>query len=272
MVLSYLALAVALKPVDFPEAAIPREIDTGVRTYALGRGLDRLYLDDRKVVGVWFDGRMHRDADQVLWISPSLASRWLGYLEAKEKWPSGELEKRWVLLRKSLGGRMTFIVRLCAMPKIDIFDQEVASPADPCDMKDVRFLWTAGKISLPDAPEKLMVRIPGAEIHAPEFGKRTPTGLNADPAVYMISERRSDVAGKVLQEDWWMQVPFFEPLQPEFGKECLDEMMFCGDFHCRTYLVSLYVPTEPIENDRFELRIFSPRKERVARFSLVGRR
>ena len=272
MVLFYLALALLPKPVDFPAAPIPSEIDAGVRTYALGKGLDRLYQDDRRVVGIWFDGRQHRDADQVLWISPSLVSRWLGYLEAKEKWPAGELESRWASLRKSLGGRMTFVVRLCSMPKMDVLEGEIGSPADPCEIKDVRFLWTSSKSSLPDAPDRMMIRVPGAEIHAPEFGKRAPAGLNADPAVYMISERRSDDAGKVLQEDWWMQVPFFEPLQPEFGKECLDEMMFCGDFHCRTYLVSLYVPSEPIESNRFELRIFSPRKERVARFSLQDRR
>ena len=88
----------------------------------------------------------------------------------------------------------------------------------------------------------------------------------------MVSEHRSSSAGKVLQEDWWMRIPFGEPLQPEFARECMDEMMFCGEYFCRTYLVSLPIPEEPIEGNRFELRIFSPRKERVARFSLAGRR
>lgn len=272
MITSLLALALPLKPVDFPSAPLAAEVDKGVRTYSLGKGLERLYMDDRQVVGVWFDGRLHRDADHVVWISPSLMSRWLGYLDAKEKWPAGELEKRWGFLRKSLGGRMTFIVRLCALPKIDILEQEVALPADPCDMTKVRFLWTSNRSELSAVQDRELIHVPGAVERLPAFGKRVPIGLNSDPSVYLVSEHRADTANKVFQEDWWMRVPFGESIQPEFAKECMEEMAFCGEYHSRTYFVSLPIPEEPIEANRFELRIFSPRKERVAKFSLFSKK
>jgi hypothetical protein len=269
----FLFLALPIKPIDFPSLPIAKEIDAGVCIYALGKGIDRLYLDDRRVVGLWFDGKVRQEADHVLWLSPSLISRWLGYLEAKEKWPDGELEGRWDALRAHLSGHMTFIVRLCSMPRIDPIEGEIDQKAQQEDSSDVRFLLTSSSPHKPSAATKdelLGFAIPRP---VPPVGRRRVSGgIRLEPDVVALSRVQSREVRQVLDEDWWLRAPFGKALTPEFSKPpCFDDYPL-GDYFASTYLVRFPIPKEPFPANSFQLRIFSPRKERIADFSLLERR
>jgi hypothetical protein len=252
-------------PMEFPAWPIPAELDRGVRLYALGKGLDRLYLEDRKVIGTWFDGRARVGADEAIWLSPGLMSRWLGYLEAKEKWPRGELEARWRRIRADLGGRLTFVVRLCSFPRTDLFEEGLPPRHDPRDSRDVRFLWTSND---PDLPRVLPLEGPLSWVRPEAFGTRVPSQMQRDPRVFLLSERQARSASEAMREDWWLRVPFGETLRPEFSESRCWDGYPLGDFYCSTYLATLPLPRKPMPDSEFELRIFSPRKERIARFDM----
>lgn len=273
MLAALIALWIPLRLIDFPVHPIAEEIEVGVKTYQVHKGLDRLYLDDRQVVGKWFDGRLRQDVDQVLWISPGLVSRWLGYLEAKEKWPEGELEARWARLRSNLGGKMTFVARLCAMPRKDILDEEPPRKPDPIDIQAVRFLWTS---SLPEYPSRIekegLLSWSWPRTPPEGFGKRPISGLRFEPKAALLASRQAREAKDVLREDWWLRVPFGEPLTPEFALVPSGFEYPLGDFYSATFLVCLPIPQGALQGAQFELRMFSPRKERIARFSILDRR
>jgi len=61
-----------------------------------------------------------------VFLSPSLVSRRLGYLQAREGWTNDQLETRWQLARETLGGRLSFLVRVCSFPKIDLLEEAPA--------------------------------------------------------------------------------------------------------------------------------------------------
>jgi hypothetical protein len=267
VLLAALLLPAIARPVDFPEVPLAHEVAKGVRTYSLGKGLERLYLDDRQVVGRWFDGRIHRDADTVLWISPSLVSRWLGYLEAKEKWPAGELESRWRRLRSHLGGRLTFVSRVSSFPKMDMLEQEPAGRADPREASHIRILWTSSERPIPEVEERKLIQVPGAVVREPHFGKRSLPEQRFEPEVCLLTRRQARDLDGLLREDWWLRVPFGEDLRPEFSPRCPEEGWPLGDFYSALYLASLPIP-DGFAGSGFELRLFSPRKERVAKYIL----
>ncbi len=269
MLLALASLWLPLKPLDYPERPIGVELERGVQAYVRGKGLERLYLEDRQVVGTWFDGSKKRDVDQVLWISPSLLSRWLGYLAAKEKWAEGELPARWAKLRASLGGKLTFLVRLGAMPKIDLMEQETVAPGSSRDALDVRFLWTSTAAPWPHVAAKEGFLGWSGPKRFPSTALRIE-GLRTEPRACRIGERRARSAEGVLVEDWWRRVPFGEPLTPEFERGNLEEGLPLGEFFATTYLVQLPVPGDTLPGGQFELRIFSPRKERIAGFSVFA--
>lgn len=266
-------LSIPLRPIDFPVSPFPREMDEGVRVYRHGKGLDRLYTDDRKVTGSWFDGKIKRGVDHVIWISPSLVSRWLGYLEAKEKWPAGELERRWGRLRQDLGGKFTFVVRVCSMPRIDPLEGEIDRWTTRPDPAELRFLWTSSPNELPAIPMRMdvvdLVRNTEVPLTA---SRRVVGGQRSEPQGCLLSELWSRQASEVLRDDWWRRVPFGEPLRPEFEGLLAERSIPLGEFRSATFLVSVPIPDGPLAGSTFELRSFSPQKERIAKFELMERR
>lgn len=266
-------ISIPLKPLDFPETPIARHLDEGVRVYRHGKGLDRLYVDDRQVTGSWFDGKSNRGVDQAVWISPSLISRWLGYLEAKEKWPSGELERRWIRLRQDLGGKLTFVVRVCAMPKVDLLEGEIDRWSPRPDPTQVRFLWTSSPEDLPSIPPRMdfvdLVRAGSLPLNA---SRRVTGGMRIEPKSCLLTDLWSRQSAEVLQDDWWRRVPFGEPLRPEFEGPLAETPIPLGEFRSATFLVTVPIPEGPLAGPTFELRAFSPAKERIARFELLDRR
>lgn len=267
MVCALFGLVFPVKPIAFPDATIPYEVRRGVEIYAQGKGLERLYLDDRSVIGTWFDGMRKRDADHAIWVSPSLVSRWLGYLEAKEKWPDGEREARWRRLRNELGGKLTFIVRICSLPRIDFLEQEAVTRGSENSVREVRFLWTCSLPEWPSVREKegylgwSRGRGPWPEA-APAAGFRVEPGVER---VRVLQARRPEA---VLADDWWRRVPFGESLRSEFDSGDDSWQIPLGDYHSATYLVQIPVPDRPFPDAQFELRAFRREKEQIARFSI----
>jgi hypothetical protein len=267
MLVALAALWIPLKPLDFPPGPLPAEVARGVEVYVEGKGLERLYNEDRQVVGTWFDGTRKRDADHVLWISPALASRWLGYLEVKEKWPPGERESRWKKLKASLAGKLTFVVRLCAMPKVDLVEQELAGYGMERDALDVRFLWTSASSEWPVVRSREGL-LGWSRPRTEPQRDRPADSLRAMPQSCLLREHRSRSSSRIFAEDWWRRVPFGESLTPEFDRGSLVEDLPLGDFFAATYLVQLPIPKESLPSGGFELRVFNARRERVAAFSL----
>ena len=57
--------------------------------------INRIWGEDRQTIGLWSNGYVKVPVEHVVWLSPSLVSRWLGFLSAREYWSDGELESRW---------------------------------------------------------------------------------------------------------------------------------------------------------------------------------
>src|SRR5689334_4109662 len=109
-----LAYSMITHPVRFPVEPIQIEVCRGEEVYRAGKGIERTLMEDRQAIGYWFDGRVRKDVEEAIWVSPTMVSRWLGYLQAKERWPKLELLNRWAALRDQLDGSLTFVVRLTA--------------------------------------------------------------------------------------------------------------------------------------------------------------
>lgn len=236
MVISALTLALAgLPPLAFPPDPIEREVEEGARLAREGASLDRLYQDDRRPVGYWFDGKWGQEVEFVTWISPRLVSRWLGYLERRELWEPDEIGRRWEELRRRLDGKMTFVVWLSAYPKRPMLELTPERPPVTTDLEGVKFFLTAGSAAQ-RARGELLAR---------------------------WQSRRRDKLGEFR---WWLYVPFGELLTP-VDRRLKDEPPFpLGDYHAAYYLVEGFSMPEMFEGQRFELRILSPRKERIAAF------
>lgn len=253
-----------LRPVAFPPTPLVNEVRRGAAVYVAGKGIDRVLLEDRSVIGTWFDGRIHRDVEDVLWISPSFVSRWLGYLEAQEKWPQGVLEARWQALRPDLDGRLSFIVRLSSFPRI--VDPEFGSQrkADAAEVDNVRFSLTSGAF-LPAAGTARTVPKAIRLLKASSDGGGLNLLLHAAPL------RRSQ--GRSWREfeavPWYSLVPFGDLVWPEFATAPPNTGLALGGHFAGWYGLSLPVPETLRTQSAFELRVFSPRKERVAQFNLV---
>lgn len=266
-------LVLPLRPIDFPVEPIPREVIEGVRVYRFGKGVDRLYQDDRQSVGTWFDGKARRGVDTVLWVSPSLVSRWLGYLEAKEKWPEGELERRWSRIRTEMGGKLNFVVRACAFPKMDILEGQFEEPAKVFDPAEIRMLWTSSAERLNEVADRYpVVGLVKNESTPLTQSRRVPTAQRVEPKVCLLEEQWSRSASSIMAENWWRKAPFGEPLRGEFDRDSDGYQIPLGDFYAATYLASIPIPDGPLAGPSFELRVFRPRKEQVARFSLMAKR
>jgi hypothetical protein len=147
---------------DF-EALPPAEsVEAGRSVYRHGAGIDRTLMDAKNVLGTWYDGRIKRPVDIVVWVGPEMAARWLGYLAERDAWSDDDLSRRWRAMRVSLEGKVTFIVRLSAFPRLDPFEFGIDAPPHPETLRNVKvllsfdtkamhadsgYVWSAGKMS-----------------------------------------------------------------------------------------------------------------------------
>lgn len=261
--------AFGLRPVAFPEAPIQAEVRRGIEVYRKGKGLDRVLQEDRKVVG-WRKSELRRfETEQVVWVSPSLVSRWLGYLWAKEKWPEQELQTRWSTLRGQLDGRLTFIVELAKLPD---------PPGTPGALErlgedpfaDVRIVFTAGGSNLPMDPQPTpflglrFIREKGA-IQPGERGI-----LRQDLEPFKLAEVVSRQPIRTSWAAWHNRVPFGPALSPQFDPGIQEPLAPLGGYVKDWFLVQAPVPKDVYLYLNLQLRILSKDPERLANFELVG--
>jgi hypothetical protein len=259
------AAAIALQnPAFFPPSPIQDQVARGEAAYRAGKGIDRVYAEDRQSLGLWFDGRVKRDVEEAIWLSPPLVSRWLGYLQARERWQPGEIGRRWDAVRSAVNGKLALVVRLCSYPKVDFFEPHLSLKESADETRDVRFIVTVGGASLPQAPRydpylgwfRLTPR------RALGGGATTPKLL--EPGVAMVAEVISRDRRDIESFPWVRSLPFGEALASEFVEGADGYRAPLGDFVARWYLVVTPSPPEAALVHDFQLRVLSRRKERVA--------
>lgn len=266
MLLSIAAAFAVLRPIAFPPSPIPYEVRRGAALYMAGKGIDRTSEEDRAILGVWFDGRIKRDVEEALWISPSFVSRWLGYLEAREKWFPGEIQLRWNAVRPLFDGRIALVVHLSAYPKWVDSDYGLTGKGDPAEVDDVRFLVTAGG----ELPEAGAFGSPyRAEI---QWAHPRPEPTLTEPHAALLLREQARSAGPLEGRDWVDAMPFLQAMVPEFRQPSGLRGIRLGGFHSAWYLLDLPASEAVRRSRSFDVRVFSPRKERIARFELMSGR
>lgn len=263
MTLLTLVLA-GFRPWEFPPDSIPFQVNRGVRAYVQGKGLDRLYAEDSVAIGSWSPGIGRIDIEEAIWLSPNLVSRWLGYLEAKEKWPVGEREARWDAIRGYLNGRAAIVVRLCAFPKKGnlLTDDE---PADRSALSPLRWSVTLDGANAPlPKPKSLLDR------NATQWnGAGTEwTVLQCQTDVTSIGRRRSKSYSALLRQSWIQWTPLAPALTPEFESDFESFRYSHGEYLAEWHWVVADFRDGMRPTEQYELRIFSSRRERVATFPI----
>lgn len=257
--LSALLAAAAIRPILFPRNPIPEEVLAGEKIYRERKGPERTQLDDRVVIGRWFDGRTKRDVESAIWVSPSLLSRWLGYLNVREKWSLNEMENRYDAVARRLDGQITIIVQLSAFPKLDPLAVDADRLPGVSGLTDVRFLATYRKDreSATGRDHQNSIRVLG----------------RIQPRVTPLASLSAKDWRPLVEPRWYKLTPLLEPLVPEFDQApfCLYDWVM-GDYVTAYYLVEIPVTTELENSEGFSLRIFSKGKERIADFSLMQHR
>ncbi len=232
------ALAAALlfpAPINFGAYPLYDEAQKGSKLAADDHTMEVLYGNDRTTIGWWNDGTMARPMEWALWISPSFISRWLGYLDRRELWMGNSQKNRYQEVASILDGKLTFLVQLAAYPKQSLFDVTDEAPSKPQEIEKVRFVMTFGD-----------------KRYTPEVNRI---------ALYQWRDR--DYAKDFR---WWLYVPFGDPLTPEWMTKGNAPPYAVGDWYTAWYLVQIPTLPQIFECEKFELRIISPRKERVATF------
>jgi hypothetical protein len=253
-------MVMQLRPLEFPTEPISSELLRGEKIYYQHKGIERTLLEDRVAVGKWFDGKVKRDTDQVIWLSPSMVSRWLGYLNAKEKWSVSELLERWKRTARSLEGRLTFVAEFFALPKReDMLELTESGPSKPETALNLRFLLTNLAPNRGDTAQHLEGQI-GEKKHQSPLDRELPV---AAPIAYFKGYDLDSIA----RWPWFQLDPLFAPLSPSLASRAPSAYDGVVGDHLRAiYLIQANPPAEPLAARGFELRIFAPGKDLVARF------
>lgn len=248
-----------------PPSPIPSEFRKGTLVYASGKGVERCWQSDRKVVGIWNRGLFRQDVEEVIWLSPRLFSRWAGYLAAKEKWPVQIQRDRWEKLCDLVGDKCIFVVRLSAMPKVSALSDDVERPSFK-DIDNVRFQLTIGGSGLPRPPLKYFV---GIKPYEPDSGWAVD---ESELEPYPFAVLRGHDRGSLEGFQWWQATPlrwvfgseFASPAPPGLGSPL-------GWYRSDWYWVEAQAPVLTATVNDFQFRIFSPSKERIASFDFRKR-
>lgn len=241
-----MVLAAALLLASLPEAPIADQVAIGRKVAVTEPRLSfkdlfrspeprsrvtQVLGNDKVNVGWWSNGYTKVPVEHVVWLSPGLVSRWLGFLEAREYWKEGELERRWEAVSTAFGNRRAFVVQLTAYPKLPTYGVGEYERTTPEEIENVRFVYTSGEQS--ERMEAMRIA---------QWQSRDREDLEEFP--------------------WWQFVTFGDAFVGEFEKYAYSEPLPLGDYHRAWYLV-----WASGDDATFEVRVLSRRKERVAKFS-----
>lgn len=199
------------------------------------RPLSSLEGSDRQVIGRWTNGTRRVGTETALWVSPRLIGAQLGYLAALERWPKGEVQRRWDLIRFALDGHQVVLIRTSAFPRLPFADLGERQPADD------RFL----------AVEEGLVRA----------GNLWATA--GTPIV--VRRQRARSAEELTPTPFWQVVPELASLSPR-GPQVPDLVRpQLGEFTAWDSV--LKVPPHTPWSGTIELRLAAPRRLRTAVFA-----
>jgi hypothetical protein len=266
--LASLATLTLLNPVGFPPRPMEFHMAKGQSAYVAGKGIDRLWQDDRQAIGFWFDGMRKQDVEEAIWLSPALLSRWVGYRAAQEKWTPEQSQQRWDALRQTMDGRAYIVVRLAAYPKRDILNPEDAEPISTRDLDQVRFMVTVDGAAIPspkkrsDVPLALPVR---SARSGPNFAVD-----EAPIAGQTIGYVRTGDRGDIARFPWYLALDELQPVWSEFENGLQYYRTRGGsDFAAKWTLIVVDFSGRQMPKSQFELRVLSANKERTATFKTV---
>ncbi len=248
MIALALLVQVALRPTAFGDAPIQRELLIGEKLERSKKGIERTFMADRQPIGFWFSGKWREDVEEAIWISPELVSRWLGWQQSREGWGDAEVVRRWKVARDRFNGKLTFVVRLSAFPKIDPLEGAGDPARNAEDLDDVRGVLTYD------------VEHREARKHVQTYNK-------------LLHKTRGESASEVLAAKWDVLPPFDEPLKGTFGTDQQVPLnpVFdygVGDYSGCIWLVQCEVPTDFAGQSKFELQVVTAHKSRKAYFDL----
>ncbi len=238
--------AIALFVAAFPEAPLADQVALGrsmatkeprlkladlFRSPEPRSSVSRIWGEDRQTIGLWSNGYVKVPVEHVVWLSPSLVSRWLGFLSAREYWADGELQSRWTPIAKEVGDRRLFIVQLTAFPKKPTYEIGDSERTTPEEIENVRFVYTSGAKS-----ERMEA------VRIARWQSRDRFELDGFP--------------------WWQHIELGRYLTGEFEKSVVEPPLPLGDYYRAWYAVWVTGASDAT----FEVRALSRRKERVAKF------
>ncbi len=212
--------------------------------------------EDSAPIGWWWSGHDRIATDTATLFTPALASRWMGYLNASEHWPYGELRERWAALASRLDGRVTFIVQLSAFPKSDPLELGIVQDADDRSMRLSRCILAYPKPLTRALDESDNLRTDRTE------GR---VECEVTPLVRLSSDRWQSL----MEPYWTALVPQLAALAPEgtCGPSPYD--FATGDFHTAYFLVDAPLSKEMEKAPRLSLYVLGGSRERVATFKLA---
>ncbi len=253
-----------LNSLRFGDAPDPAQFKRGVEQFVRGKGVERCWMEDRQVIGNWFDGTRHHATEEAIWLSPALLSRWTGYLSAKEKWSAEQKAERWNAVNHILDGKITMVVRLSAIPKRKLLDEDGERP-DLSAIDQLRFLITFDGEKIPRRESQdYLVKA------NPFFKRKVNTDWDVNgiaPHAYVLAELQGREKSHVEPFPWYQRSPIAEAMAEEFlAPEPKGHDGLFGDFHSKWFWVE--IPIETLPRKQFELRIFSPGRERVGTFKI----
>lgn len=257
----------------FGPTPLPGQVVEGQRVYAQGKGIDRTLKDSRVVLGVWFDGRIKDDVESIVWISPRMASRWLGYLQAKEKWPKGEIQRRWDRIRDFVNGRMCFVVRLSAMPKLVGLEMESGGKPSTTDILEPSFRLTSGPgypFPIPKLTDRIL-RSARKPTYPYLLKSGDPLPEPVEPCeLHLLARRQTRERSKLERYQWFQDLPLRDAFEFKNQTFEMDEGYGLGDFGSAWYWVSFPLGRWAACAGGFEVWVVTLNKERVGSFRFVA--
>jgi hypothetical protein len=237
-----LATWISFKPLALTDKPAPKMMALGARIASSGKGLDRVLMEDRQVVGRWVKSFVPKDTEDVLWISPDLISRWLGYLQNSENLSDAEVSQRFLDIRKKEASTLWFVVRLAALDKQDPLEMGTDETAVTTDLSPV-----AIKVTLTD--------IGGNRVALPAVMIRTLADAKSSEPDQLIG-----LPWYIFSDSFTSLLPAVPPLPPPFNT---------GSNEARCIFVKVALPDTILAARQVELRVLSRRKTRIARFDTI---
>lgn len=220
---------------QFGPTPISSEVEAGSQAFLEGKPWQTIMAKDRSFISYRNEAPfVLKGSEEVIWLSPSLVSRWMGYRMAREGWTPEELNQNWNQARQFCGNGATFLVKLVAVPKANFFSDDQAASNPAGTILSRASLYFSGNYH----------------------------GLLGSSIAKIQSRDRSAV------DLPWFGASSLKSLFAPLGWEPSDPGIEVGDHYCNWYLLKSPTPL-PEAIKGFEVSIVAGSKSRRAKFSTI---